>query len=102
LSQKPIGYGKFPIQQVEYHANVFNNEAKEFYKECGCEILEPALETSNNIKSGIELMRCKHCLRFAAGLCGKSVKKLYLIDEKGKKYPLKFDCKNCEMIILSP
>ena len=29
-------------------------------------------------------------------------KKLYLIDEKGVKYPLKFDCKNCEMMVLSP
>lgn len=31
---------------------------------------------------------------------GKSSQKLYLIDEKGKKYELKFDCKTCEMEIV--
>ena len=43
-------------------------------------------------------MRTKHCLKFAHNLC-KSPKKLFLIDEKGKKYRLEFDCKNCEMVI---
>ena len=27
--------------------------------------------------------------------------KLFLIDEKGKKYKLNFDCINCEMIIIN-
>lgn len=31
---------------------------------------------------------------------GKSSKKLFLVDEKGKKYELKFDCKKCEMEIV--
>jgi hypothetical protein len=61
-----------------------------------------ALETAEKIPQGIELMRTKHCLKFASGLCGKATKKLYLQDEKGKKYPLRFDCKNCEMVILNP
>ena len=87
---------------MDYHANVFNNEAKSFYKNCNCEIIEPALESFDKIPSGIELMRTKHCLKFAAGLCGQSCKKLYLTDVKGKKYPLKFDCKNCEMVVLNP
>ena len=43
-------------------------------------------------------MRTKHCLKYAFDMC-KSPKKLFLVDEKGKKYPLNFDCKNCEMII---
>jgi hypothetical protein len=47
-----------------------------------------------------ELMRTKHCLKYAFNMC-KSSKNLFLIDEKGVKYPLKFDCKNCEMVILS-
>ncbi len=102
LSQKPIGYAEFPESLMDYHANVFNSKAKEFYKECNCEISEPALESQDILKSGIELMRTKHCLKFAANLCGKPSKKLYLQDEKGKKYPLKFDCKNCEMVVLNP
>ena len=101
-AQNPISYADYPDTKVDYRANVFNNEAKEFYKNCKCEVLDNALESKNNIPQGIELMRTKHCLKFAAGLCGQPCKKLYLVDVKGKKYPLKFDCKNCEMVVLNP
>ena len=50
-------------------------------------------------------MRTKHCLRYAENICSKKcsyTKKLYLLDENGKKYPLKFDCKNCEMVVENP
>ena len=100
--QNPIGYAQFPERKIDYRGNVYNLEAKEFYKNCDCEVLEDALESKNSIPSGIELMRTKHCLKFAAGLCGQPCKKLYLVDVKGKKYPLKFDCINCEMVIYSP
>ena len=100
--QKTISYTDFPVSNMDYRANVFNSEAREFYKNCNCEVTEPALEAHQKIPSGIELMRTKHCLKFASDLCGKSCKRLYLVDSNGKKYPLKFDCKNCEMIILRP
>ena len=100
--QKPIGYNVFPVTEMDYHANVYNNEAKSFYENCNCNIVQNALESLETIPSGIELMRTKHCLKFAAGLCGQPCKKLYLTDVKGKKYSLKFDCKNCEMVILNP
>lgn len=100
-TQKPIHYADFPERKIDYRGNVFNFEAKTFYENCKCEVLEPALESQQSIKNGIELMRTKHCLKFAAGLCQQPTKNLYLVDVKGKKYPLKFDCKNCEMVILS-
>lgn len=99
--QKPIGYAQFPEREIDYKGNVFNSEAEKFYENCNCKVIEPALEAQQSIKSNIELMRTKHCLKFATGLCGKACKKLYLVDSKGKKYPLKFDCKNCEMVVLS-
>lgn len=102
LSQKPLKYVDYPVKYLDYRGNVYNNSAKAFYNACNCDVAEPALETFSKIPSGIELMRTKHCLKFAANLCQKPTKKLYLVDEKGKKYPLKFDCKNCEMAILSP
>ncbi len=71
-----------------------------------------------------ELMRTKHCIRYALNMCLKnqspglknnspkensskpdntktSTKEpvLFLQDEKGAKYRLCFDCKNCEMVI---
>lgn len=102
LSQKPINYSAFPDAKIDYHGNVFNIEAKKFYEECNCNVIEPAIETSQKVPAGIELMRTKHCLKFAAGLCSQPCKKLYLVDHKGKKYPLMFDCKNCEMVVLNP
>lgn len=99
--QKPISYAQFPEREIDYKGNVFNSEAENFYENCNCKVIEPALEAQQSIKSNIELMRTKHCLKFATGLCGKACKKLYLVDSKGKKYPLKFDCKNCEMVVLS-
>ena len=101
-SQKPICYANYSEARIDYRGNIFNENAKQFYLNCNCEVLDNALETNSSIPSGIELMRTKHCLKFAAGLCGQSCKKLYLVDVKGKKYPLKFDCKNCEMVVQSP
>ena len=104
-TQKTICYRDFPQKELDYRANIYNDEAEEFYKNCNCNITQRALESSAKIESNTELMRTKHCLRYSAGLCSKKTKynkQLLLIDEKGKKYPLKFDCKNCEMIILQP
>ncbi len=99
--QKPIHYTKFPMSKIDYRGNVFNNAAKKFYKNCDCKC-DDALEKSSKIPSGIELMRTKHCLKYASGLCRKHIDPLYLVDENLKKYPLIFDCKNCEMVVLSP
>ena len=95
--QKPLKYVKFPKENLDYRANIHNRCAKEFYENCGCEVCEMSAESGAFPK---ELMRTKHCLKFAFNMC-KSPKKLFLIDEKGKKYPLMFDCKNCEMVVLA-
>ena len=95
--QKPLKLVKFPKENLDYRANIHNQCAKEFYDKCGCEVCEMSAESGTFPK---ELMRTKHCLKFAFNMC-KSPKKLFLIDEKGKKYPLMFDCKNCEMVVLA-
>ena len=105
ITQKPIKYCNFPDNNLGYKLNIYNNSAKKFYNKCNCNTDIMALESLNIIPKDIELMRTKHCIRYALGLCSKNKnygKKLYLKDEKGKKYPLKFDCKNCEMVILNP
>lgn len=100
--QKPICYADFPDSKIDYRGNILNSEAQKFYEECKVCMTEPAVESLSNVKKGIELMRTKHCLKFAANLCGKPCKPLFLLDRNGTKYPLKFDCKNCEMVILNP
>ena len=96
--QKPLKYTKFPIKNLDYKANIHNKKAKEFYQNCECNICEMSAESGSK---AIELMRTKHCLKYAFNQC-KSPDKLFLIDEKGLKFPLKFDCKNCEMVVLRP
>ena len=97
--QKPLNYTSYYKKEADYRANVFNNEAKEFYSKCGCNVLEPALEEKLP-EHPIELMRTKHCIKYALNMC-KSPQKLILEDEHGKTYPLIFDCKNCEMVVMN-
>lgn len=94
--QKPLKYVEFPVKKLDYRANINNQTAKSFYEACGCKVCEMSAESGSK---PTELMRTKHCLKYAFNMC-KSSKKLFLIDEKGKKYPLNYDCKNCEMVLL--
>jgi len=99
--QKTLKYSDFPLTEYDYHANVHNEVAKCFYEKCNCKITEKSFESNCGKRSKTtELMRTKHCLKYAFDLCQKPIN-LFLADEKGHKYPLKFDCKNCEMTILS-
>lgn len=97
--QKPLKYCPYVSDNTDYRANIYNNEAEKFYEQCGCSVTERAFEGLSD-KSDKELMRTKHCLKYAFDMC-KSPKSLYLIDDKGKRYKLKFDCKNCEMVVIS-
>lgn len=93
--QKPLQFTEFPQKVLDYRANIHNCEAKSFYENCGCEVCEMSAESGTK---PTELMRTKHCLKFAFNMC-KSPKQLFLIDEKGKRYQLKFDCKSCNMVL---
>lgn len=98
-TQKPLKYAEYFLKEIDYRANIHNKYAKAFYEKCGVKVLEPSLETQEP-KRQITLMRCKHCIKYALGMC-KSPENLILRDSYGNIYPLKFDCKNCEMSVLS-
>lgn len=92
----------YPVKNNDYRLNIHNQKALDFYKKCGVSPLQMSFEKCP--RENAELMRTKHCLRRAFNLCIKTNrraadKKLFLVDEKGKKLKLEFDCKNCEMII---
>jgi len=95
--QKPLNYVPYYKSEVDYRGNVLNSEAQKFYEKCGCTVTEFAPEKSMP-EHPIELMRTKHCIKYALNMCG-SPEKLILKDEFGKTYPLVFDCKNCEMAV---
>ena len=97
--QKPMHYTPYVLKEIDYKGNVSNKYADEFYNLCSASVREPAPEICKP-KYQYELMRTKHCIKYALGIC-KSPDKLILEDEFGKEYSLKFDCKKCEMIVLS-
>ncbi len=98
--QQPLKYVDYFKDELDYRGNVHNDLAKEFYQNCNSCVQECSFETGVSDRQ-VELMRTKHCLKYAFDMC-KSPKQLTLIDEKGVKYPLKFDCKSCEMAVLKP
>ena len=98
--QKPVDIAKFPQDRGDYRLNIHNKKAEEYCEFCDCRVDEKSFEHTENYKNK-ELMRTRHCLRRACLSCGDK-RKLFLEDEKGVKYPLVFDCKNCEMAILAP
>lgn len=88
----------YPQSEIDYRGNVLNKYAKAFYERHGCKVVEEALE-GNTKGAGKVAMTTKHCLKNAFGLCGTD-KKLYLVDDRNKRYELKFDCDKCEMEII--
>ena len=83
-------------KEINYKGNVHNFFAKKFYEKRGTKVIQTSFESKK--PDAAELMRTKHCLKYALNRC-KSPEKLFLEDELGQRYPLEFDCKNCEMII---
>jgi putative protease len=99
LPARKISYAKYPKDQLDYRANVYNEKARKFYRECGAQILENAFETdkSHNPENKV-LMTTRHCLKYAFNMC-KTSKQLYLVDRHGLRRELAFDCDKCEMSI---
>ena len=58
----------------------------------------------------LPLMTCRYCIRQSLGLCTKSPagqrqplkEPLSLVLADGRRFPLRFDCKNCQMLVLAP
>ena len=98
--QKPLKYTKYFIKEVDYRANIHNESAHQFYEKCETNVTEHSFE-SQKTRKNTKLMRCKHCIKYALDMC-KSPLNLVLRDEYNNIYPLKFDCKSCEMTVMQP
>ncbi|MCI6530507.1 MAG: U32 family peptidase [Mesosutterella sp.] len=104
---RPDPEARFPQPELDYHANVENEQAVRFYGRHGARVTQQAFE-KGGIMGEVELMRCKHCVRYALGLCPKEAKKR---GEKIRPEPLYlrsgdielkavFHCGPCEMSLL--
>lgn len=87
---------------VDYHANIANKPAQEFYRQHGVEKILPAFELSQPADG--ELMRTRHCLRHHLGAClktpqGKNLAAPLTLKQGNTTLSLHFDCARCEMVI---
>ena len=96
-------------KDASYRFNVSNKLAEQLYREVGFRTIETAYELEHQPHA--ELMRTKYCVRHELGLCPKQQKgcktsdpdaltasPLYILNN-GQRFTLKFDCRNCEMIV---
>jgi len=89
-------------EMLDYKANCSNSISRETYLSLGAKTVEDAYELTH--RKDAELMRTKYCIRFELGMCPVHQKAegsgpLFLLNN-GKRYALKFDCRNCEMSVI--
>lgn len=98
---RPAHTVSFRDKNLTYLANCSNRMSRDLYLSLGAREVLPAYEL--NPPREAELMRTKYCIRYELGCCTKNGKKLdeplFLLNGKNK-LRLRFDCENCEMVIL--
>ena len=111
---------EFSGQALSFAANAANHLALEAYAEAGATAVQPAYELEAVPQAVV--MTCRHCIRFAMGLCpkhgvqGQTPQKPHLSHTShpaqashplpwslrlpdGRQFALHFDCQRCEMTV---
>ena len=90
---------------VPYMYNISNHVSRAFYEACGVDNAGYAFEVRPPARHPV-IMQCRHCLRYSLGYCANHGGKhpswrepLFLTLPDGRRFPLEFDCKNCQMNI---
>lgn len=105
LSKEVIEY---PKNKLDFHYNISNSLAEKFYKKSKVEIIELAVEETEDFK-GKALMTSKYCIKNELNICPFDENReknlvitepLYLISNQ-KKFKISFDCKSCMMKIFA-
>jgi len=86
---------------LSYKYNVANHMAEDIYQHTNPGLqVNPAYEIAH--PDGAELMRTRYCIRHELGMCLKQnpdSRRLFLLNN-GRRFALRFDCANCEMVVL--
>ena len=102
LNEKDV---PFITENLDYKGNVSNRYAKAFYESHKVMEVSPAFEVKPIDKATV--MFCKHCIKLSMGWCSKRGAKipytepLYLVSGDGRRFRLAFDCKECQMRVVS-
>lgn len=92
----------YPERSVCFEANVLNAKARAFYERHGARVEEPAAETGEVDLRGRRVMTTRHCIRHELGRCprdggDRDARDLWLVDDRGRRLRLAFDCGRCHM-----
>ncbi len=95
----------YPVKELSYLGNVMNAQARTFYQDHGVTKVDDAFEKSQ--PDSATVMFCRHCIKYALGICTKNRKRdlkiqepLFLNSQDGRQFRLKFDCSRCQMAIM--
>ena len=98
----------YPEKELSYLGNVFNAQARAFYRKHGVELIADAYE-ADTTPGDVSLMITKHCLRYSFNLCpreardwqikGVNAEPMTLVSG-AERLTLRFDCKACEMHVV--
>jgi collagenase-like PrtC family protease len=97
----------YPETTLTYRGNVLNRQAEAFYRRHGVTDIEAAAESGLEMEGRV-VMRTRYCIQHQLGLCDGAGNRadvrqpLYLVDEDGRRYRLRFDCAACEMEVFYP
>ena len=96
---------QYPVNELSYLGNVMNAQARTFYQDHGVKTVDDAFEKSQ--PDSATVMFCRHCIKYALGICTKNRKRdlkiqepLFLTSQDGRQFRLKFDCSRCQMEIM--
>lgn len=95
----------FIAEKLDYKGNVSNKLAKSFYESHNVAEISQAFELKP--VENATVMFCKHCIKQSMGWCSKCGAKmpyaepLYLVSGDGRRFKLKFDCKECVMHVVA-
>jgi len=94
----------YPESKLGYAGNVLNEKAKQFYERHGVESIERGAESGVDMVGKV-VMSTKYCIRRELGLCegqlDKAADVLFLEDEQGRRFEVRFRCGDCGMEILN-
>lgn len=104
-TEEVLKVSEAPSYPIPYLYNVANSMSRDFYDALAVRTA-PAFEVKEPRHA--VLMQCRHCLRYALGCCVKHGGRRPLWREPlalqladGRRFPLEFDCRHCQMNVLT-
>ncbi|MCM1029907.1 MAG: DUF3656 domain-containing protein [Oscillibacter sp.] len=104
IRQEPFDKTVAYKETIDWHANVVNQKAKDFYIEHGAREVAEGFEKTG-VSGEIDLMRTRYCILHELGRCRKKCANkdlkfpLYLYNDK-HTFRLEFDCNACCMRVV--